>query len=263
VLLSPAAAFLALRIRLMAPVGIVDPSIHTMYVVDPRDVFARYTAALTPSARLREGAQAGFLVLARLAYLAFGAVPAFFVVRYFLALVAIVPAYLLLRRLYGIPAGVVAIIAVLSCPVVLTAWGTDYPDSAVVSYVVGAVACLAMPCKQQWRTAWLVLAGVLFTLAAWSDSISVVLVGTAVVGYVAVRLLRERGHLLRDGALLAGVAILTTLVLMLASGAVLGQLDFIRPTIAGKYLGTTPPTGIGSCTWHTCWSHLRSSPRSG
>ena len=60
-------------------------------------------------------------------------------------LFALVPAYVLLRRLYGISAGVLAVAVLISCPVVITAWGTDYPDSAVVSYVAGAVACLALP----------------------------------------------------------------------------------------------------------------------
>ena len=82
----------------MAPVELPDPSMHTIYIVDPREMFIRYTAALTPTARLREGAQAGFLVLARLFYLAFGAVPR--LLRHalpVLALVAIVPAYVLVR----------------------------------------------------------------------------------------------------------------------------------------------------------------------
>ena len=39
------------------------------------------------------------------------------------------------------------VVALLSSPVVITAWGTDYPNSAVVSYIAGAVACLAMPCS--------------------------------------------------------------------------------------------------------------------
>ena len=216
----------------MSPLELPDPSMHTIYIVDPHEMYIRYAAAFTPTARLREGAQVGFLVLARLAYLAFGAVPGFFATRYLFALLAIVPAYLLLRRLYGIPAGALAIVALLSSPVVITAWGTDYPDSAVISYIAGAVACLAMPCRDRWRSAWLGLAGVLLTLAIWSHGMGIVLAGTTIAVYAAVRLLRTRRHLLRDGILLAGLAVLVTLLLMVASAHIFGQFDFIRPTLA-------------------------------
>ncbi len=233
-LVSPLVAFYVLRVRAMAPVELPDPSMHTIYILDPRDMFVRYTAALTPTARLREGAQAGFLVLARLIYLGFGAVPGFFVTRYVLALVAVVPAYVLVRRLYGIPAGAVAVVVLLSSPVVLTAWGTDYPDAAVVSYVAGAVACLAMPCRDRWRPAWLVAGGTLLTLAVWSHGMGALLAATTIVVYGALRLSRDRRHILRDTFLLAGVGVLATLGLMVASGLVLGQFDFIRPTLAGE-----------------------------
>jgi hypothetical protein len=205
---------------------------HTIYIVDPHEMFMRYSAALEPTARLREGAQVGFLVVARLFYVVFGAVPGFFATRYLLALIAIVPAYCLLRRLYGIPAGALAVIALLSSPVLITAWGTDYPDSAVVSYVAGAVGCLAMPCRGRSRSVCVALAGLLLTMAVWSHGTGIVLAGVTLAVYAAVRLLRGRQHLVRDGAVVAGVVVVATLVLMAVSALVFGQLDFIRPTFA-------------------------------
>jgi hypothetical protein len=74
VLLSPAAAALVLRLRLMAPSSLPDPAMHTTYIVEAHDVFMRYPS-LAGEGMLREGGRVGFLVPARLAYLAFGSVP--------------------------------------------------------------------------------------------------------------------------------------------------------------------------------------------
>jgi hypothetical protein len=248
VALSPAAAALVLRLRLMAPSVLPDPALHTMYIVHPRDVFTRYAAALGPTARLREGARVGFLVPARLDYLAFGPVPGFFVTRYLFALVAVGPVYLLLRRLYGPPAGVVGILVVLSSPVIVTAWGTDYPDCAVVSYVAGAVACLAMPCASRWRRAWLAAAGVLLVLAVWSHGVAVPLVGATLAGYLAVRLVRDRARLAGDLALLAAVAVAVTGLLVVAAAVLLGHANFIGLTWqALRYLSQPSQTAH----WHS------------
>ena len=246
--LSPAAAALVLRLRLMAPSVLPDPALHTMYIIHPRDVFTRYAAALGPTARLREGARVGFLVPARLDYLAFGPVPGFFVTRYLFALVAVGPVYLLLRRLYGPPAGVAGILVVLSSPVIVTAWGTDYPDCAVVSYVAGAVACLAMPCASRWRRAWLGAAGVLLVLAVWSHGVAVPLVGATLAGYLAVRLVRDRAGLAGDLALLAAVAVAVTGLLVVAAGVLLGHANFIGLTWqALRYLSQPSQTAH----WHS------------
>lgn len=245
--LSPAVAAFVLRLRLMAPVVIPDPTMHTAYIVDPHDVFTRY-AAVYGAIKLRESARVGFLVPARLAYLAFGAVPGFFVLRYVFALVAIGPVYLLLRRLYGPPAGVAGILVVLSSPVIVTAWGTDYPDSAVVSYAIGAIACLAMPCAPRWRRGWLAAAGVLLVLAVWSHGVGVPLVGATLAGYLGVRLVRDRAGLLADLVLLAAVAAAITGLLVEASAVLIGHANFIYFTWRGyRYLSRAGQTAV----WHS------------
>jgi len=248
VALSPLAAALVLRLRLMAPSVVPDPALHTSFVVDPRDVFTRYAAAFAETARMREGARVGFLVPARLAYLAFGDVTGFFVTRYVFALIAVVPVYLLLRRLYGPPAGVAGILVVLSSPVIVTAWGTDYPDSAVVSYGLGALACLVMPSAQRWRRGWLAAAGVLLGLAVWSHGIAVPLVAATLVGYVGVRLMRDRDRLPGDLAVLAGAVVAVTGLLVVASALVLGHANFIGLTWqAFRFLSRPSQTAM----WHS------------
>ncbi|MBO0785725.1 MAG: glycosyltransferase family 39 protein, partial [Actinobacteria bacterium] len=251
VVLSPAVAALVLRLRLMAPSVLPDPAIHTSYIINPQDVFTRYAAALAATGRLREGGRVGFLVPARLDYLAFGAVPGFFVTRYLLALVAVVPVYLLLRRLYGRAAGVAGIVIVLSSPVIVTAWGTDYPDSAVVSYAAGALACLAMPCTQRWRRAWVAAGGALFTLAVWSHGVAVPLVAATLAAYLGVRLARDRTGLAGDVALLAGVAAAVTGLLVLASAVLLGHANFFDVTWQGiRYLAQPSQSGtFHSASW--------------
>jgi Dolichyl-phosphate-mannose-protein mannosyltransferase len=237
VLLAPLVAFYGLRLRSMAPVQLPDPSMHTTYIVAPHDFFARYATAFAATARMREAADVGMLEPARIAYLLFGGVPGFFVTRYVFALIAIVPVYILLERLYGRAAGFVGIAVIMTCPVIITAWGTDYPDAAVVSYVAGGLACLAMPCATRWRRAWLVAAGALLTAATWAHGVGGLLAAATVVTYVIVRLLRERRALVGDIALLAVVAAATTGAFVLGSGLLLGQYNFISPTLfALKYL---------------------------
>jgi hypothetical protein len=243
---SPVVAALVLRLRLMAPSVLADPAIHTSSIVDPGQIFTRYAAFYAATGRLRETARVGFLVPARLAYQSFGAVPGFLVFRYVLALVAVGPVYLLLRRLYGRPAGVVGILAVLSSPVIVTAWGTDYPDSAIVAYAAGSLACLAMPCAPRWRRGWLAAAGVLLTLAIWSDGFAVPLVGATLVCYAGVRLVRNRAGLPGDLAVLAGVAVAVTGLLFMASTVVIGHANFIAETWQSyRYLSSQ--TGA----WHS------------
>ena len=169
--LAPVAAFFGLRLTLMAPPDLNDPAMHTTFMIDPHDIFVRYAAVFQPTERLREGARVGLLVPGRISYVLFGGVPGFVVFRYVLALIAVVPTYLLLRRLYSRVAGVIGVIVILSCPVIILAWGTDFPNLAGVSYLLGGLACLVMPSARR-RAGWLIGAAVLFTLAVWAVAAS-------------------------------------------------------------------------------------------
>jgi hypothetical protein len=232
VLASPGVLYVVLRLRGMSPPQLPDPSMHTTFIIDPHDIFLRYQALFTPSSRLREAARVAFLVPARISYLLFGAVPGFFVFRYVLALIAIVPLYLLLKKVYGRWAGFVGIVIVMSSPVVITAWGTDYPDSAAVSYLTGGLAALALSWEaRRWGPAWLIFAAALLTMAVWAHGASVPLLAVLVVVYLGVRLGRERANLARDIVVLGASAIVVTALLALGSQLLLGQFNFITPTL--------------------------------
>ncbi len=238
---APALLFWVLSIRGMAPPGLPDPSMHTAYILDPGAVFKRYGALFEPTARLREAARVGFLVPARISYLLFGAVPGFFVLRYVLALVAIVPAYLLLRRLYGRWAGVLAVVLVMSSPVVLTAWGTDYPDCAAVSYLTGATCALALA-LQGGRSGkrWWLLGGGLLTLAVWTHGVAAPIVIVLGVCYLVMRWRLTPETLVSELLGLVVVAAAVTLVLAVGSKLLIGQFDFIAPTIRSALLLSKP-----------------------
>ncbi len=227
---APAAAFFGLRLTLMAPPDLNDPAMHTTFMLDPHDIFLRYAAVFQPTERLREGARVGFLVPGRISCLLFGSVPGFVVFRYVLALIAVVPAYLLLRRLYSRVAGVIGVIVILSCPVIILAWGTDFPDSAAVSYLIGGLACLAMPSARH-RTGWLIGAAVLLTFAVWALASSAPLVLGTIVAYWLVRRKRDRERLWRDLLILVGVAVGVTALLVIASGLLIGPWDYVLTTI--------------------------------
>ena len=258
VLASPAVLFFVLRLQEMTPPRLPDPAIFTTFIIDPRDMFERYSAVFASTSRMREAAQVGFVVPARAFYLAFGAVGGFVTFRYVLALIAIVPVYLLLRRTYGRWAGVGGIALVMSSPVFVSAWGTNYPDSATISYLTGATCALVMPARDRDRPAWLLLAAVLMTMAVWADGGAVPLVVAALVAYTLMRALRERGHVLRDAGVLIFGALAVTGILALLSGVEIGQVNYITPTLQSERFLSRP---YQEALWHsTNWRWLLYDP---
>ena len=237
-----------------------DPAMHSVYLWDPGDLARRYLPGVLPpalvhyvgppAAYLRWGTRPGFLVPARIAYLAFGVLPGFLVTRYLFALVAVVPAYVLGKRLHGAPVGALAVVLVLSSPVVVTAWGTDFPDSAAVSYLLGGIACLAMPAAgRSARRWWALAAAALLSLAVWSLASTAVLVVVAVTVSAAVTT-RHDGRRAAAGrlALLAAGAVVTTTVLAAGSWVVLGRFDFVVPSVQAVLFLATPAQ---AALWHS------------
>jgi hypothetical protein len=241
VIASPAALFWILRLSAMAPVNQPDPSMHSTFIFDPDAFFLRYPSSALSAVAMGDASRVGFLLPGRVFYLLFGAIPGFFVYRYFLALIAIVPVYLLLRRLYGRWAGWVGIVVIMSSPVVVTTWGSDYSSSAAISYMIGGLAVLAMSWEER-RSAklWLLGAVFLFTMAVWSNGVCLFLVGATLVSYLGLRLLRDRPQLGRDILAMGVTVALTTGVLAVCSQWLLGQSDFISLSIKSEHILNSP-----------------------
>jgi hypothetical protein len=221
----------------------MDPYLHTAVVQHGRDLLDRY------GADNRQFARVGFTVPGRLFNMAFGDIGGYLAFRYFLALVAVVPAYLLFRRLYGRAAGAVAVAAVLANPVLLLAWGSDYGDCSAVSYLVAGTCCLVMPAAAPGRRiGWVTVAGVALSLALHSMFVTLPLVGGLVLAHAALTARRSRREALTQLGLLAAVLAVTTGVLVLMAKLLFGAGDIVTPTWAA-YQRLRMPDQV--TLWHT------------
>lgn len=209
----------------MANVASLDPAISTGYVVDPQDLVSRFGVVDYFWTRL------GFSLPAHGVLSAFGPVPGFYVFRYILALVAIVPLFLLVRRLAGASAGWIAVAALLTSSVVITGWSTDYPTSAALSYLIAGTCCLFMPAaSRRARLSWAAAAGLFFGMAIGCGLVTALPVAGAVGG----RLLASRGERLQSLAAVlyaAGGVAVALGVLAVASKLYLGYADYLVPQL--------------------------------
>lgn len=221
--------FLALGIQGMTDTNNEDQRFYQAYAEHGDDLMRRIGTGGYFWVRL------GFILPARVAYDLFGAVPGFFVWRYVLALVAIVPAYLLVRRLYRPAAGWIAVGAVLANPVLIYAWGTDYPDSSAVSYLVAGTACLFMPARgphpDRGRLGWLVLAGVAGALAVHSQFVALPVVAVTWAVAVILLLRDQRREALRTALVLVGCAVVVTAGFSLAAWVMWRQPNILHPSV--------------------------------
>ncbi|MDX6211931.1 MAG: hypothetical protein QOF82_1018 [Frankiales bacterium] len=237
-LLAPVVVFFLLGEQGMTNTNIEDQRFYQAYAEHGDDLMLRLGNYRYYWVRL------AFILPSRVTYDLFGAVGGFFVLRYLLVLVAIVPAYLLLRRLHGIGAGWVAVAAVLSSPVLLYAWGTDYPDSSSVSYLIAGTACLFMPVRGEHqgrgRVGWLLLAGTAGGLAIHSQFLSAPLVGVAWAVFVVMQLGTDWRGALRASLILAGCAIAVTGMFSLIAWVMWGRADILSPTITAAQHFRTP-----------------------
>jgi hypothetical protein len=223
----PVVAFLGLRIRPVYAFDMVDPFIYTGYSQNATDLMMRFGP--TVYYWVRQGA----IIPEHLAFLAFGPIAGFFVLRYLLVLLVIVPLYLLLRRLHSAVAGWLAVALFVTNPVMFSALGSDYPDSVIFGYLAVAFALLFLPArtvKGQLLSAS--LAGVFLAACVHSQVVSIPIGGALALGY-AVALMRRRAwrSLLLGVAALAGGAALATAGFVVAAKLWLGHGDLLNPTL--------------------------------
>lgn len=222
VLLAPVAVFFVLRVRAMAVPTMIDPGFYTAYASNPRGLMLRYgphnyfwvrIGALLP-------ALAGIRLL--------GPVPGFYAVRYAYALLATVPAYRLFRRHHGPAAGRLVVLVLLCSPVVLTAWGTDYPDGAALAYLTAGTAALLLDREAPNRWRW-VAGCVALALAVHSQAGAAALAAAAVLVAVWWNGGPARARIVRL-ALAAGTVLATTAAVMIVTRVLFLNADIFTPT---------------------------------
>jgi hypothetical protein len=224
----------------------VDPFFYGAYAFDGPDLLRRFGTGNYFWPRV------GFILPDRLFVTLFGPLGGFFSFRYVLALLATVPVYMLFRQVWGRWAGALAVLVILTAPVILSAWGTDYPDSSAVSYLTAGAACAFMKAKSpRAQLLWTLAAGVFIALAVNSQAVA----GFTSAGILAGRVLSARAdgraRIVRDLLVAALGFVSTTGILVIFTAITMGHWDIFRPT-AHAILQYRRPSEIAlfhSSTW--------------
>ncbi|MEJ2866555.1 hypothetical protein WCD74_02175 [Actinomycetospora sp. OC33-EN08] len=256
-LLAPGIVAVLLRLTPMS-VGLqtrwtmVDPNFSTAYARHGADLIERFGTADYFWVRV------GQILPAHLAQLAFGDVGGFVVLRYAFALLATVPVYLWLRR-RSLSAGALAVVVILTSPVVAMAWGSDYPDGAALAYLLAGLPLLVFPTTGARRLVARGLAGVFLGLAVHAHPAAFPLVAAALLAvlvsgwsrHAGVRRARTRRVVVELAAVVLGIVAATGLA-VLGALLVYGRADLFGPTV-DQLLRLQRPDQIR--LWHsTTWA---------
>ncbi|MBV9099521.1 MAG: glycosyltransferase family 39 protein [Candidatus Dormibacteraeota bacterium] len=244
-LAAPVIAFFALHIAPMTQPHMIDPYLYSGYIDNGDELLRRFGVNTYFWSRI------GFILPGRAFYLIGGALPGFYLYRYALALVAILPAYLLLRRMFGRAAGWVAVAVILTAPVILTAWGDDYPDAGAVSFLIAGIACLLMPAAGRRRIGWMAAAGLFAAMAVMAHFVAVLTVAAFGLAYLVVMTRRLRQRMLLELLGFAVGAAFAAVCLLAASEVALDHANILRSTIEAinRYRQPAEIAKFHSSTW--------------
>lgn len=221
----------------------IDPSLYTAYAQHPTDLMTRFGGNDYYWVRL------GFLLPAQVFYQVFGPVGGFVAFRYVLALVALVPGFVLLARHFSRAAAWCFVAAVVTSPVILMAWNSDYPDSAALSYLVGGSALAVLPARRTGSAASLRLgAGVLLGLALNAHAASLPIVAVVVVASLLAHPRGQDSGRWWQMAVVAGGIVAVTALLAAVAYLRWGDADIISPTVR-QYLRLQRPDQVA--IWHS------------
>ena len=146
-------------------------------------------------------------------------------------LVAIVPVFLLFARLHGRAAGAVAVVAIVSSPLLVRVWNNDYPAAGYASYLAAGYCCLVMPTTQRRaKVAWVGAGGAFLTLALYSHAISLSVVASALVVFVASRITAGWRDIVSELAVLLMSFVVVSAVMSVGAGMLFGTFDIWGPT---------------------------------
>jgi hypothetical protein len=248
-IVSPAVAFLALRMEPFFKQNGVDPFIYVGYTENAPDLILRFHY---PYFAVRFG----LLIPTQIASWLFGPLTGYFALRYFLALTAATSVYVLARALGSRWAGWFGVALVLTSPVFVRALLTIYSVTTGVPFLLAGLALFILPVARR-VAAVRFAAGVAFAMAIHANpfvaAVELTLLAPLALLAIARRRYRELSSLLWVVA--GGAAV--TLLGMAYYGITYGDADIISPSVAAmRALARSAAFRAPDQRWVSYSSHL-------